>query len=308
MPIREESFQHYKLVSKSGSKLYCKSMLSILEIAFLYHLARDQYAGFGQIVDLGPYCGVGTFALASGLDCNSCGDRAKIFSYDLFLVEGYDWFFDEGQIPPTRSVFPVYVSILRDHFDKIVPVPGDLLKMRWTAEAIEILFVDVAKSWSLNNWVVSQTFPCLTPGKSIIIQQDYVHFVEWWLQVVMEYYSDRFELLEVIFGASAIFRSIAPISREEARRDLSTLSLSEKIRLMERAAEKVPASAAEVLKCGRAKCLIDHGEYREAGDILKTVITSQLADDPALNFAGIAQDNLQKVEDLLRQRCQSGGT
>lgn len=306
MPIYEESFQHFRLITKHGD-IFCKSMLTILELAYLYSLGRDQYTGVGQVVDLGPYCGVGTFALASGLECNPCGKHGNIFSYDIFLVEGYDWFFEQGTLPPTRSVFPIYFSVLRDYLHRIVPVPGDLLKMKWTGDPIEILFIDIAKSWLLNNWVVSETFPCLVPEKSIVVQQDYVHYFEWWLQVVMEYYSDRFELLGVINGASGIFRSVAPISYEEARKDLSVLSLGEKIDLLERAAARVPPSAAEVLKCGRAKCLIEHGQYEDAECILKTVVTSVMTDDPVLNFAGIAQDNLHKVENLLKQRRQSSG-
>ena len=304
MPIYQDSYQHYRLVTKRGD-IFCKSMLTILELAYLYSLGRDHFTGAGQVVDLGPYCGVGTFALASGLESNPRGKGGMIFSYDIFLVEGYDWFFDPGTVPPTRSAFPIYFNLLRDYLHRIVPVPGDLLKMKWTGEPVEILFIDIAKSWALNDWVVSETFPCLIPGQSIVVQQDYVHYFEWWLQVVMEYYSDRFEFLEVINGASGIFRSVAPISREEARKDLSALSLSQKMDLLERAAARVPPSAGEVLKCGRAKCLIDHGQYEDAERILQTVITAKMTDDPVINFAGIAQDNLQKVENFLRQRRES---
>src|SRR5581483_8925374 len=190
----------------------------------------------------------------------------------------------------------------RDYLEYIIPVPGDLLKMKWTGEPIEILFVDIAKSWALNNWVLSETFPRLIPGTSVVIQQDYCHFVEWWLQVVMEYFSDRFEFLEVIKGASAIFRCIAPISNEEAQRDLSRLPLSEKIRLMERAAARVPAPAAEMLKCGRAQCFVQHGEPRQAEELLQTITTSKMTDQVELDFSEIVKDNVGKVRTHLKRQ------
>ena len=53
---------------------------------------------------------------------------------------------------------------------------GNLLALDWTGGPIEILFIDLAKSWDLNRWVLTKTFPRLIPGHSVVIQQDWVHF------------------------------------------------------------------------------------------------------------------------------------
>jgi hypothetical protein len=278
-------------------------MLSSLELAYLHFLAKDKFSGVGAIVDLGPYCGIGTLAMASGLAHNPIGHLGRIYSFDLFLTEGYDWYFSDWELPAFGSVFPLFARITEDYPDQITPIPGDLLKMRWGIDPIEILFVDIAKSPELNYWVVSQTFPKLMPGISTVVQQDYVHCYEWWIQAVMEYYADRFQLLDVIYGASAIYRNVAPISEGEASQDICKLPLPRLMELMERAAERMPPSAREVMKCGRAKCLLDHGELAEAEKLLETVSTQKITDDVAEDFSEIAKSNLVTMRaELARMR------
>ena len=42
----------------------------------------------------------------------------------------------------------------------------------------EVLFIDLAKDWSINDHVARLFFPSLIPGQSVVIQQDYVHEVD----------------------------------------------------------------------------------------------------------------------------------
>jgi hypothetical protein len=302
LPICETSFQHYTVSTRRGP-ISCKSMLSSLELAYLHFLAKDRFSGAGAIVDLGPYCGVGTLAMASGLGKNPVGDLGRIYSFDLFLTHGYDWYFKDWELPAFGSVFPLFTRITEDYSKQIIALPGDLLKMRWNTDSIEILFVDIAKSPELNHWVVSNTFPRLIPGTSVVVQQDYVHFNEWWIQAVMEYYADRFQLMDVVFGGSAIFQNVAPISEHEAWQDLCQLPLPRLMDLMERAAERMPLSVREVMKCSRAKCLLDYGELAESEKLLDTVSIGKLTDDVATDFSGIAKSNLEIVRsELARKR------
>jgi hypothetical protein len=270
-------------------------MLSSLELAYLHFLAKDCFSGAGAIVDLGPYCGVGTLAMASGLAKNPVGRLGRIYSFDLFLTEGYDWYFKDWELPAFGSVFPLFTRITEDYRDQVIAIPGDLVKMRWNAEPIEILFVDIAKSRELNHWVVSNTFPRLIPGVSVVVQQDYVHYYEWWIQVAMEHYGDRFQLMDVVYGASAIYQSVAAISASEVSQDISNLPLFRLIDLMERAAERMPLPAREVMKCSRAKCFLDHGEAAEAEKLLDTVSISKLTEDVASDFSEIAKANLEMM-------------
>jgi hypothetical protein len=98
--------------------------------------------------------------------------------------------------------------------------------------------------------------------------------------------------MDVIVGASAIFQCVAPIGASEVLDDVAGLPLPRLIDLMERAAERMPASAQEVMKCSRARCLYDHGEFVEAEKLLDSVNTGRLTDDVALDFSEIAQSNL----------------
>jgi len=270
-------------------------MLSSLELAYLHFLAKDCFTAAGAIVDLGPFCGVGTLAMASGLGKNPVGRRGRIYSFDLFLTDGYDWYFKDWELPAFGSVFPVFMRITEDYRDQVIAIPGDLLKVRWNADPIEILFVDLAKSPELNHWVVSNAFPNLIPETSVVVQQDYVHYYEWWIQATMEYYADRFRLMDVVFGASAIYQCVAPISAHEALQGISNLQLSGLISLMERAADRMPLSVREVMKCSRAKCFLDHGEITEAEKLLNTVSVTKLTEDVASDFSGIAKSNLEMM-------------
>ncbi len=139
LPICETSFQHYTVSTRRGP-ISCKSMLSSLELAYLHCLAKDCFSGAGAIVDLGPYCGVGTLALASGLAKNPAGHLGRIYSFDLFLTDGYDWYFKDWELPAFGSVFPLFARITEDYCNQVIAIPGDLLKMRWNRDPIEILF------------------------------------------------------------------------------------------------------------------------------------------------------------------------
>ena len=127
LPIRETSFQHYTVSTRRGA-VNCQSMLSSLELAYLHFLAKDRFSGAGAIVDLGPFCGVGTLAMASGLAHNPSGHMGRIYSFDLFLTNEYDWFFDDWKLNEFGSVFPLFTRITEDYRDQIAAIPGDLLK------------------------------------------------------------------------------------------------------------------------------------------------------------------------------------
>jgi len=275
----------------------CRSMMRELELLYLYSLARDAFHDIGQIVDLGPYTGMSTFALASGVLASHPQPNARIWSYDLFL--SYDWFASEEFSERTGSVFPQFQSTLNDFSALIMPCPGDALSLRWLKQPVEILFVDLAKSWELNAWVLSQFFPCLVPGRSWVVQQDFIHFNEYWVQITMEYFADRFEFDEAVFGASAGFRSVATISESEARVSLEELPLSRKMALLESARMRMPPSVRPVMECAMAKCLLDCGEIRLAEDLIRDIDTRQLATDPALDFHEIAMSNQRAVAGLI---------
>ena len=49
-----------------------------------------------------------------------------------------------------------------------------------------MLFVDIAKTWALNDVVIEQFFPRLIPGRSVVVQQDYAFAFRPWVAITME--------------------------------------------------------------------------------------------------------------------------
>jgi hypothetical protein len=124
--------------------------------------------------------------------------------------------------------------------------------------------------------------------------------------MTMEFFANRFLFDECVFGSSAGFRCIAPITTKDAGTDLAALPLATKMRLLERAAERVPQSAKPVLMCGQARCLLDHGEPLEARKLAEAVTTDRMTTDPVTDFHEIALSNKRIVLDLIEKSAPSG--
>jgi hypothetical protein len=296
--ITTPAFQSYAIETKRRT-IAVRSMLSAYELALLYTLARDVYTGAGEIIDAGPLLGLSTFALARGLCQNERVPQRtrRIYSFDLFLDFEMDWYV-EGCGPGTGSVFDRFLEINQDHMEVISVSPGDLLKMRWNGRPAEVLFIDVAKSWDLNAWVLRNWFPALLPGKSTIVQQDYIYFHQYWIALTMSWLRDYFERREEVFGASVVFQSSAPIPAEKLEVDLAKLPLARKVGLIEQAIMDSSPSAREVIKCGLAYCMFEHGERREARSILDGVRPIG-GPDPYRDFAAIAESNRDIVSQIV---------
>jgi hypothetical protein len=313
--ITTPAFQDYVIPTSAGD-IQAKSMLTMDEIALLYALARYHYRGIGKIVDLGPLLGIGTHVMARGVTLNGwvSQKRAAIYSYDLFLAENMMHFLPGSDDSGTGSVFWRFLEINRDYLDIVKPVPGDFLTMRWIDAPIEILFVDLSKSWALNRHVLRHFFPRLIPGHSIVIQQDYVHVGEPWIALTMELLAEYFEPLYFIYGCSAVYRLVKPIPHALLDLDLAALPLSETDRLFEQARAKAQPTVAEVLKCCQAAVRIEKGDLAGAEALLADVNPDMRdAEDivPAQEFSRAIPQNLAVVRVWLRHaqaQAQAAGS
>jgi SAM-dependent methyltransferase len=230
------------------------TMLIPEELRLLNHLAQDVYSGAGAIVDAGSFLGGSTVALAEGLRRNRGWKRSvegkPIHSYDRFEVE--DW---------TRGVyFPENVAAgtsFRERFDQnIAPYAdlvevhaGDICEQQWNGGPIEILFIDVAKHWTICDWLTWQFFPHLIPGRSFVVQQDYLyhHWVAW-LHVTMELYADYFEYVCDTEVNSVVFLNTKRIPPNVLRRNsVESLTVDERCTLMDRAAARFEGRKRDLL-------------------------------------------------------------
>ncbi|KAB1075334.1 hypothetical protein [Methylobacterium planeticum] len=302
VPFVESEFQTFVVPGADG-EIIIKSMLSSLELSLLYALARDHWTGEGEIVDLGCLYGLTTRCLAEGAARNDQVPEAakgrRIYAYDLFLAEDFEWWSLASPTVHAGSWFTDFLRVNHAYLPMLVPCPGDLLRMNWGSRPIEILMVDAAKSWDLNGWVIRKLFPRLIPGKSVVVQQDQVHYLEYWISIAMEYFSDKFEYIDTIYGSSAFYLCKAPITEDEARVDLKALPFREKERLLLAAIARGRPSLREALKGTYVKLLLDCEMYARAREVLEGMSTERLSEDEAYDFSAIARTDKASLLALL---------
>ena len=245
------------------------TMLVPDELRLLDFLADRYFREEGVIVDAGSFLGGSTLALASGLRANLARrrrpERRLIHAYDLFQIE--DW--TRGLYFPanaeagasTRADFDRNVA----DFASLIDVhEGDITRSPPFDARIEILFVDVAKHWTVCDWITETLFPQLIPGRSIVVQQDYLyHHWNGWLQVTMEHYADHFDLVTDTYYNSVAFRLRRPFARGAIRPNLvASMPMSRRMALMDRAAARFTGEQAQWLRASKEHFI---GMLREAG-------------------------------------------
>lgn len=238
------------------------TMLMPDELRLLHYLAEDCYTGEGAIVDAGCFLGGSTVALADGLRRNlrrrGQREEKRIHSFDCFEIE--DWTvgtYFPASAQPGESFRPLFDGHTARYTDLVQVHAGDVRSSSWDGGPVEILFVDVAKHWTVCDWVTWQFFPKLIPGKSIVVQQDYLyHHWVGWLHVTMEFYADYFEYICDTGMNSVVFLNTRPIPPEVLReRTVESLTTAEKIALMDRAAARFTGAQADLLRSAKSHFL-----------------------------------------------------
>jgi SAM-dependent methyltransferase len=243
------------------------TMLIPDELRLLHYLVEEGYTGEGCIIDAGCFLGGSTVALADGLRKNlrhrRFGETKLIHSYDRFEIEEWTlplYFSKSDKAGDSfrglfdRNTAP-YANLLEVH-------AGDVCDSHWTGGPIEILFVDIAKHWTTCDWITREWFPHLIPGKSLIIQQDYLyHTITAWLHVTMEFYSDYFEYVCDTGVNSVMFLYTKRIPDDVLReKTVESLTTAEKIELMDRAASRFSEDQANLMRAAKQNFLEILGE------------------------------------------------
>jgi hypothetical protein len=239
------------------------SMITADERRLLYWLARHYFKGEGGILDAGCYLGGSTMALATGLRDRGDRDRAArpIFTYDLFRV-------DEGMTPdlPAEagltegdSFRPLFEHNVGESLRFCEVIEGNIVDHGWEGDgAIEIAFLDILKGAKLNDFVVRNFFRQFIPGRTILIQQDFVHEFCPWIHVTMGYLDAYFELLDLFDFGSAVYLLREPIPPEALDVSIENdIPPDEKIRLMDRAIAPLSGEMRGIVECAKA-CLLHH--------------------------------------------------
>ncbi len=218
------------------------TMLYTNELQVLHWLAKHHVNGAGRIVDAGCFLGGSTAALASGLAARTDGPWEKtIASYDRFHVEDYtiENFGDKLSNPRIDASFRPDFDRYTAPWARHVEVrEGDAIKIGWSGEPIEVLFLDLVKTWDLNDLFMDQFLPSLIPGRSIIIHQDYMWGWGPWIHITMELLAPYVTVLDSML-CSVVYVLTKPIPRKFfGARLREQLSRKAKFRLMDRAVNR----------------------------------------------------------------------
>jgi hypothetical protein len=244
------------------------TMLSKDERRLLYGLARDYARGDAAIVDGGCFLGGSTAALLAGLrDREERWTGPPVASYDLFRVEAYTmqkFFRNEPDVGVGDS--------FRDRFDANVArfdVPhavheGDITRIGWDGGPIDVLFLDVLKSWDINDAVLRDFFPALVPGRSVIVHQDYAGGYMPWIAITVELMRDSLVLLDWMEWGSHVYFVERELPATLIQEGVSGLDAAARFELIDRAIARADGWVRGMLEVDRAALVVDR-DGKEAG-------------------------------------------
>jgi hypothetical protein len=186
------------------------------ERLYLYWFARDLFRFEADLVELGPFLGASTQALAAGLHDNPRrGERGfQLHSFDLFNYDG-SW---GGGIEKLRGYANLQVGqdfedLFWKHLGDLAPFvrarKGNILEARTYDRPIEFLFIDLAKTEHIMAHIADVFFPRLTVG-SVVLNQDYMFGYLPYIKSFMEYFAEYFEVLDPDADFTIRFNLIKP--------------------------------------------------------------------------------------------------
>jgi hypothetical protein len=231
------------------------TMLSKTERKLLYSLTRDYASGDAAIVDAGCFLGGSTAALLAGVR-----DRAEpwsgppVASYDLFRVEEYTlekFFADEPGVHVGDSFRPRFDAYLSAFDVPHVVHEGDITELGWDGGPIDVLFLDVLKSWEINDSVLRDFFPSLVPGRSVIVHQDYGWGEQLWIPITVELMRNSLVLVDWMEWGSHVFFLEGELPAELIERGLAGLDLDRRFELMDQAVARGEGWVGGMLEVAR---------------------------------------------------------
>ena len=196
----------------------------------LYDAAR-QIEPFGELVDLGSWLGSLTASLAAGLLANPNHHlgQTTVHAYDTFVWR--DWMtplarkygvtgYSDGE-----SFLPRFLAETKKWKHVIKARPGDVASFRWNGRPICILVIDAMKDEQTARAIVSNFFPSLVAGRSLVFQQDFSHFYTSWIHLIWWRLRTYLELIEdVPRSGGSLYRYVRPIPRDDYWRILNLTS------------------------------------------------------------------------------------
>ena len=149
--------------------------------------------------------------------------------------------YGQGDFREGESFRSIFDAQTRAYSDLVHVHPGDITNTPWSGEPIEILFIDLAKTKDVNDFIIREMFPCLIPGRSIVIHEDYLFYRLPWIHITMERLAEHFELLCDTEYNSVVFGLTKQITRADVERAVwSAMAGEERVALMDQAISRWP--------------------------------------------------------------------
>lgn len=254
-------------------------MISAAERRLLAYLGEHAFRPGTCVVDAGCFLGASTRALLDGLahhpGCSGRVPAGVVHSYDLFQADAYmiEAFLSGTGLRPGDSFEPCFRQRLGPDLDRVTVHAGDLRASPWTGPPLSIVFLDVLWSWDLNAFAMANFYRYLLADDSFVVHQDYVYAWYPWIPVTMEHFSAHFELVAYVPLATVVFRTVRPLSADDAAIDLlRDLAPETLLGLMERAVGRFSGETRGILECSEASLLRYLGRKEQARERLHAVL------------------------------------
>jgi hypothetical protein len=194
----------YELPAEAAS---VPTMLTSEEGKMLAWLGEHYFQGQGAVVDLGSFLGGSSVRLASGLERS--GRAWTMHCYDRFTIDENlkkRYLYSAGH-PEFEGLdmFHVFNNNVEQFAPKVIAHQGDIVSSPWTKDPVEILFIDLANNVKTYTFVLANFFSSLIPGRSLIVQHDYIYFRLPWVVAAMELLHPKIELVSWTDESSAVF-------------------------------------------------------------------------------------------------------
>jgi SAM-dependent methyltransferase len=251
------------------------TMLSKSERKLLYTLAREYATGDGAIVDAGCFLGGSTAALLAGVrDRPAETGTPTVVSYDLFTIEPYTlakFFAAADDVHSGDSFLPHFEANVA-RFDVPHDVrAGDITQLGWSGEQIDVLFLDVLKSWEINDAVLEEFFPSLVPGRSVIVHQDYGWGGMPWIPITVELLRESLVLVDWMEWGSHVFFLEGEVPPELIENGVRGLDPDRKLELIDRAVDRADGWVRGMLEISRAVLIAERDGATAAAEELSGI-------------------------------------
>ncbi len=192
-----------------GQAALVPTMLNVKEQSYYVWLGRDWATGAGAIVDLGSFAGGSAACLAEGVA--QAGRAQVVVGYDKFGLQDYPGFkercanywavppaslsrFDPPAMPDSapNDLLPLAELFLSPWGDGVQLRKGQIEDVSWEAGPIEVLVMDASKTAATMDKMSATFFPHLVPGRSIVVQQDFLWWQQPWIAAQMALLTEYF--------------------------------------------------------------------------------------------------------------------